>query len=35
MDTKADDKSADKCPAMHTTIARFNRDWWPNQLRFD
>ena len=33
MDTKADDKSAAKCPVMHTTVAaRSNRDWWPNQL---
>ncbi|HET8920631.1 MAG TPA: catalase/peroxidase HPI [Xanthobacteraceae bacterium] len=30
MDAKTDDKSAGKCPAMHT--ARTNRDWWPNQL---
>jgi len=27
MDAKTDDKSAGKCPVMHT-----NRDWWPNQL---
>ena len=27
MDAKTD-KSAGKCPVMHTT----NRDWWPNQL---
>jgi catalase-peroxidase len=32
MEAKADDKSAGKCPVMHTTVARFNRDWWPNQL---
>ena len=32
MDAKADDKSTGKCPVMHTTVARFNRDWWPNQL---
>jgi catalase-peroxidase len=32
MDAKADDKSMGKCPVMHTTVARFNRDWWPNQL---
>ncbi len=31
MDAKTDDKSAGKCPVMHTT-ARSNRDWWPNQL---
>jgi catalase-peroxidase len=30
MDAKTDDKSAGKCPVMHT--ARTNRDWWPNQL---
>jgi catalase-peroxidase len=33
MDAKTDDKSAGKCPVMHTTAAgRSNRDWWPNQL---
>src|ERR1700674_5323160 len=31
MDAKTDDKSAGKCPVMHTT-AKLNRDWWPNQL---
>jgi catalase-peroxidase len=32
MDAKTD-KSAGKCPVMHTTVgARSNRDWWPNQL---
>ncbi|HET7291259.1 MAG TPA: catalase/peroxidase HPI [Vicinamibacteria bacterium] len=32
MDTSTD-KSAGKCPVMHTTAgARSNRDWWPNQL---
>jgi catalase-peroxidase len=32
MDTKTD-KSAGKCPVMHTTVGvRSNRDWWPNQL---
>jgi catalase-peroxidase len=31
MDAKVDDKSAGKCPVMHTA-ARSNRDWWPNQL---
>ncbi len=32
MDAKTD-KSAGKCPVMHTTAgARSNRDWWPNQL---
>jgi catalase-peroxidase len=30
MDAKTDDKSAGKCPVVHT--ARTNRDWWPNQL---
>ena len=29
MDAKTDDKSAGKCPVMHT---RTNRDWWPNTL---
>jgi catalase-peroxidase len=33
MDAKTDDKSAGKCPVMHT--ARTNRDWWPNQLNLD
>jgi catalase-peroxidase len=32
MDAKADDTSTGKCPVMHTTVTRFNRDWWPNQL---
>ena len=32
MDTKTDDKGAGKCPVAHTTTARANRDWWPNQL---
>jgi len=27
MDAKTDDKSAGKCPVVHT-----NRDWWPDQL---
>src|SRR6201987_357358 len=30
MDAKTDDKSAGKCPVMHT--ARTNRDWGPNKL---
>jgi catalase-peroxidase len=29
MDAKTDDKSAGKCPVMHT---RTNRDWWPDTL---
>lgn len=32
MDAKTDDISAGKCPVVHTTAARANRDWWPNQL---
>src|SRR5262249_32443620 len=28
-----DDKSAGKCPVIHT--ARTNRDWWPTQLNLD
>jgi catalase-peroxidase len=32
MDAKTDDPSAGKCPVVHATIARANRDWWPNQL---
>ena len=31
MDAKTDE-SAGKCPVVHTTAARANRDWWPNQL---
>ena len=31
MDKKTDE-SAGKCPVVHTTAARANRDWWPNQL---
>jgi catalase-peroxidase len=30
MDAKNDDKSAGKCPVVHTSFT--NRDWWPNQL---
>ncbi|SIT56396.1 catalase/hydroperoxidase HPI(I) [Mesorhizobium prunaredense] len=32
MDAKTDDTSAGKCPVVHATAARANRDWWPNQL---
>ena len=33
MDAKTDDRTAGKCPVLHTTVAaRSNRDWWPNQL---
>jgi catalase-peroxidase len=32
MDAKVD-KSAGKCPVMHTSVGvRSNSDWWPNQL---
>ncbi|MBD9373058.1 catalase/peroxidase HPI [Rhizobium sp. ARZ01] len=31
MDTKTD-KIEGKCPVAHSTAARANRDWWPNQL---
>jgi catalase-peroxidase len=32
MDAKTD-KSAGKCPVMHTTVGvQSSRDWWPNQL---
>ena len=31
MDAKTDE-SAGKCPVMHTSVARANRDWWPDQL---
>ena len=30
MDAKSDDKSAGKCPVMHTSFT--NRDWWPDTL---
>jgi catalase-peroxidase len=30
MDAKTDEKSAGKCPVVHTSFT--NRDWWPNQL---
>jgi catalase-peroxidase len=30
MDAKTDDKSAGKCPVVHTSFR--NRDWWPDQL---
>ena len=29
MDAKTDDKSAGKCPVLHSPS---NRDWWPNTL---
>ena len=30
---ETEQRSAGKCPVMHTTAAaRSNRDWWPNQL---
>lgn len=32
MDAMTDDPSAGKCPVVHATAARANRDWWPNQL---
>jgi catalase-peroxidase len=32
MDANTDEKSAGKCPVVHATISRANRDWWPNQL---
>jgi catalase-peroxidase len=32
MDAKTDDKTTGTCPVVHTTAARTNRDWWPNQL---
>ena len=31
MDAKTDDKSAGKCPVLHSS-GRLNRDWWPKQL---
>jgi catalase-peroxidase len=34
MDAKTAE-SAGKCPVMHTTLARANRDWWPNQLNLN
>jgi catalase-peroxidase len=32
MGENRDDTAAGKCPVMHTSVARSNRDWWPNQL---
>ncbi|MBV8405973.1 MAG: catalase/peroxidase HPI [Gammaproteobacteria bacterium] len=33
VDTKTTDKSgAGRCPMNHGSVARSNRDWWPNQL---
>jgi catalase-peroxidase len=32
MDAMTDDPRAGKCPVVHATAARANRDWWPNQL---
>jgi catalase-peroxidase len=31
MDTKTTE-STGKCPVIHSTAGRTNRDWWPNQL---
>jgi len=31
MDVKTNE-SAGKCPVIHSTAGRTNRDWWPNQL---
>ncbi|WP_119269087.1 catalase/peroxidase HPI [Taklimakanibacter deserti] len=31
MDTKTTE-STGKCPVIHSTAVRTNRDWWPNQL---
>ena len=31
MDAKTDEKSAGKCPVIHTKGHR-NRDWWPEHL---
>lgn len=31
MDTKTNE-SAGKCPVIHSTVVRKNRDWWPKQL---
>ncbi|WP_119391443.1 catalase/peroxidase HPI [Taklimakanibacter lacteus] len=31
MDTKTKE-STGKCPVIHTSVVRKNRDWWPNQL---
>src|SRR5215469_16756374 len=32
MDRDTEDNAAGKCPVVHATRARANRDWWPNQL---
>ncbi len=32
MDARFDEKSAATCPVAHRTVARSNRDWWPNRL---
>ncbi|MBN9508922.1 MAG: catalase/peroxidase HPI [Alphaproteobacteria bacterium] len=32
MDATTDNANAGKCPVVHATVARANRDWWPNQL---
>jgi catalase-peroxidase len=32
MDATTDNANAGKCPVVHATLARANRDWWPNQL---
>jgi catalase-peroxidase len=32
MDANTNDADAGKCPVMHGTAAKTNRDWWPNRL---
>jgi catalase-peroxidase len=32
MNAKTEDTGAGKCPIAHTTVAKGNHDWWPNQL---
>ena len=35
MDAKVEDSASGKCPVVHGSAGRSNRDWWPDSLRLD
>ncbi|MBV9118672.1 MAG: catalase-peroxidase, partial [Acetobacteraceae bacterium] len=35
MDAATEEKSAGKCPVVHGSRGRSNRDWWPSHLNID
>ena len=35
MDAKVEDNASGKCPVVHGSAGRSNRDWWPDGLRLD